>query len=253
LVGCTHANEENGCARWVGEPNTYRESQNLPGLGTYQAARLQCTPYYHDWVSATASGPITVVGAEILPSSTYTVRAYAASCKGLEDNCTNVSAPVEMLTRRYGDVVAPFNPPTIDAVQPDGSDVVKVVDKFKNVPGAPSKAITLLQPNLPELNGDVSGSDIVQVVDAFKLIAYKHSGPCPCPSLATCEALVCVNGSDAVCKASALPGLGANSTCIKTCIGGDNDGDPCLNNNHCPGGACPANGFCRDRCGRCTP
>ncbi|MFH1109792.1 MAG: hypothetical protein V1790_11435 [Planctomycetota bacterium] len=69
---------------------------------------------------------------------------------------------------------------------------------------------------------------------------------------------------------------------MKTCRGGANDGDPCVNNSHCPSGGicdkecvgganvglpcgsnadCPAStrtvvtntAFCGDRCGRCTP
>jgi hypothetical protein len=129
LVACTatgesvppNASGQGGCARWVGKPATFLEAQQVPGRGNYRAARLQCTPFYFDWKTETAgkvcAGPlgptntglpcvdnsgctapatcidkkITVVGAEILPSSAYSVQAYGASCKGSEGNCTGAS------------------------------------------------------------------------------------------------------------------------------------------------------------------
>ncbi len=280
LTMCTAANEENNCARWVGEPRTYLEAQDSPGLGNYRAARLQCTPFYYDWIAEAASGPITVFGAEILPSSKYSVQTYSSSCKGAEGSCTNVSTPVEMLTRRSGDVALGFNPP-LTTTQPDVTDVTQLVDKSKKVPGASSNAITLIQPNLPELNGDVSVSDIVQGVDAFKQFAYPFSGPCPCPSQAQCDYLNCTQA--ARCATSSAHGLGAGALCVKTCQGGKNAGEPCNNSSQClgspcgvlrakacsggandgnvcvvagdcPGGSCGVDvsvGFCRDRCGRC--
>ncbi len=110
LVECTAAGERNSCARWVGKPATFLEAQEQPSWGNYRAARLQCTPFYYDWVTETAgkvcAGPlgpansglpcvdnsgctapatcidkkITVVGAEILPSSTYDYPAFATGC-----------------------------------------------------------------------------------------------------------------------------------------------------------------------------
>jgi len=233
-----------GCARWIGEPKSFLESQDLPGIGSFQAARLQCTPYYRDW---TTSGFFYVLGAEIVPSSKYRVEQFSQSCDGMESSCAGVSAPLLISTARYGDLASPYNPPD-SSEQPNSLDVTRLVDKLKNVPGAPSKAIAQLQPNVPELNADVSALDIVACVDAVKQLAYAFTGPCPCPSLAACGALGCTLSS--TCTDSALPGLGAGAMCVKTCTGGDNNGDPCINNTHCPGGTC-GNGFCRDRCGRC--
>ena len=242
---CQAAGETNGCARWVGKPGTFLEAQDIPLGAAYRAARLQCTPFYHDW---TAEGLIAVVGAEIAPSSEYSVQTYGASCKGLEGGCTNVSVPVTMFTRRFGDVEVPFVPPNATG-QPDVTDVAQLVNKFKNVTGAPVKAISQLQPNLPELNADINALDIVSVVDAVKQRAYSFSGPCPCPSTVTCGVTAC--SSPTICASTYGPG----ALCVKTCTSGDNAGDPCINDTHCPGsppGAC-GGGFCRDRCGRCTP
>jgi len=260
LAACAAAGEDltpdagggfqGGCARWVGKPGTFMESQGPPSSGPFRAARLQCTPFYHDWVTETAGGTIAVVGAEIVPSSEYNLQAYGVSCMGAEGSCTNVSAPMQMFTRRSGDAASLFSPPEASG-QPNSLDVTALVNKFKGAAGAPVKAISQLQPNLPELNADVGALDIVACVDAVKELAYAYSGPCPCPSQANCVALAC--STPATCTGSALPGLGTGALCVLSCIGGENAGGPCINNSHCPGGACPASGFCRDRCGRCSP
>jgi len=242
---------QGGCARWVGRPGTFMESQGPPASGPFRAARLQCTPFYFDWVTETAGGTIAVVGAEIVPSSEYSVQAFGASCKGAEDDdCSDVSPAVTMLTRRSGDAASPFVPPELSG-QPNSLDVTALVTKFKGATTASLvKAVTQLQPNLPELNADVGALDIVAAVDAVKELAYAISGPCPCPSQATCNALACA--TPGTCTGSALAGLGTGAMCVKTCTGGANGGEPCINNTHCDSGTCGA-GFCRDRCGRCRP
>ena len=246
---CTTAGETNGCARWVGKAGTFMEAQGPPASGPFRAARLQCTPVYVDWMTKTPGGPLAVVGAEIVPSSEYSVQAYGASCKGVEGSCTDVFPPVTMYTRRSGDVASEFNPPATTE-QPNSLDVTALVNKFKGATTASLvKAVTQLQPNLPELNADVGALDIVAAVDAVKELAYAISGPCPCPSQATCNALACA--TPGTCTASALAGLGTGAMCVKTCTGGDNAGEPCINDTHCAGGTCGA-GFCRDRCGRCN-
>jgi len=222
-----------GCARWVGKPGTFYESQGPPQSGPYRAARLQCEPYYHDFGG---EGLFHVIGAEIVPSSAYEVEVFSVVCKGVEDTCTAASAPVTMYTRRYGDVEEPYNPPSTTN-QPNAIDVAQLVNKFKSLPGAPIKARVQVQPNLPELNASVNALDIASVVDAVKGFAYVFSGPCPCPSTVTC------GGSCTGC-----PGM-----CVKVCTSGDNVGEPCINNTHCPSGACASTGTCRDQCGRCSP
>jgi len=114
------------------------------------------------------------------------------------------------------------------------------------LPGAPVKAIAQLQSNLPELNADINVMDILAAVDAMKQKAYAFSGPCPCPSTVTCGSTPCSSVTPCVTA------YGAGALCVKTCNGGANAGDPCINDTHCPGSTCGA-GFCRDRCGRCSP
>ena len=152
-----------------------------------------------------------------------------------------------MKTRRSGDVADPYNPPAT-STQPNSLDVVALVNKFKSVAGSPSKGLLQLQPNLLELNADINALDIVAVVDAVKGFAYPFGGPCPCPSLVTCGATACPGGAG-TCTGSPLPGLGAESMCVKTC---SVSGDPCINDGHCPTGETCGNPFCRDKCGRCN-
>ncbi|MFH1109620.1 MAG: FG-GAP repeat protein [Planctomycetota bacterium] len=241
---CTASGEANGCVRWAGKPGTFLESQGNSGAGNYRAARLQCTPHYHHW---SGEELIHVVGAEVVPSSTYEVENLAESCMGIEDTCTALSMPLTIRTARFGDVAAPYNPPGT-TTQPDAIDVTQLVNKFKNLPGAPIKPIAQLQPNLPELNADINALDVVAVVDAFKGSAYPFSGPCPCPSTVMCNTVECPSG-----PAACVTAFGAGAMCVKTCDTGDNAGEPCIDNGHCPGGGTCGNVFCRDRCGRCTP
>jgi len=233
-----NVNEQGGCARWVGKPGIFLEFQDFPLGVNYKAARLQCSPYYTDWVAETKGGAIAIVGAEILPSSQYSVRAYHESCAGKEydvPDCPGAGPAVLITTRRSGDVTAPYQNPLGPLSQPDGLDVGLLVAKFKGAL-SPSKGVLQLQPNLPELNGDINALDILAGVDAFRGKAYSFDGPCPCPSLVTC------GGS---CT------TGCSGMCVKTCVGGANAGDPCVTDLHCPGSTCSATGSCRDKCGRC--
>jgi len=340
LVACTATGEtvpldasgQGGCARWVGKPATFLEAQELPTWGKYRAARLQCTPFYFDWVTETAgnvcAGPlgpfnsglpcatdsdcmssctvkkcsgapanttctgtgqgscpsdqvcnfvncftdaectavsagtcdhtsvtckpkkITVVGAEILPSSTYSVRTYGSSCEGSDPAlCSNLGDPVTMVTRRHGDVASLFTPP--NGGEPGASDVSAIVQAFGKL-GSLRKASAKITPNLPEENMDVGADDIGRVVDAAKGYAYPpiESGPCPCPSTVTCGLTPCTCDAGPACAAC------GGAQCVKTCTDGENEGLACRDNdpvhNHCPGGTC-GSGFCRDKCARCTP
>lgn len=233
---CTATGETIGCARWVGRPGTFQESQSNIFLGTYRASRLQCTPYFLDW---STEGLVHIIGAEITPSSQYEAQYIDVGCSDtFDEDCYSDALPIQ--TARWGDVTPVFNPPS-PTNQPDGNDVIGLVNKFKNLAGAPPKSLSKLQPNLPDPNLDVGGLEISATVDAFKRLAYPFSGPCACPSVVMCNNVPCT--SPAACS---------GGTCVKTCVGGVNDGEPCISNMHCTGGVC-GTGFCRDRCGRCSP
>ncbi len=234
--GGTTCDDPLGCVRWVGPPKTYTEDSH-PLSATFRAARVQCTPFYHDWSS---EGVFFVNGAEIMPSSTYDVHNIAATCSGNEANCTNVGSALRVTTGRYGDVRAPFNPPD-NSPQPDGVDVSSLVNKFKGLPGAPSKTAAQLQPNVPDPNVSVDALDIAASVDAFKGFRYPFDGPCVCPSTVVCNAVACSGA--AAC---------GGGRCIRICAGGLWSGFHCQSQDDCSGGACGP-GFCRDACARCRP
>ncbi len=231
-----------GCQRWVGEPGPYHECQPGAHGGLLRVARLQCTPYYYDWSQL---GLFHVVGAEILPSSTYDVEVFPDTCMGNESTCPDVSAPIHRVTSRHGDVAPPFNPPSTSQ-QPDVTDITSMVSKFKCQCLTSTKAQMQLQPNMPEVNLDLTVSDIVSAVDAYKSFAYSYGGPCPCPSTVPCNVTPCS------AMQPCAPTYGPESTCVRMCVGGYNEGDPCIYDTNCGGGTC-GGGYCRDRCGRCNP
>ncbi len=235
IIGAT-CTDPLGCVRWIGKPQLAEEYQGRPHEGTFTIARLQCTPVYHDW---TTEGFFHAVGAEIMPSSSYLVENLSPRCAGREDTCQWVSPSNWYGTARFGDVVAPYDPPDSGS-QPDGVDVAALVNKFKALPGSPSTLFAVLQPNVPDWNTDVSALDIAGCVNAFRGQAYPFTGPCPCPSTVSCDTVPCA--SSGACN---------GGLCVHTCLGGDDAGQPCTDDHHCRNGACGP-GFCRDRCARCS-
>jgi hypothetical protein len=234
---CTAASETGGCNRWVGPVQSFFESAANPLLGSFRGARLQCTPYYYDW---TTEPTISIFGAEVVPSSTYELRAFGSACKGAETGCPAQGTAVTVLTRRSGDIASVYNPPSTSP-QPDAIDVVAAVNKFQNKAGAPPKRVSLIKSNQVDPNVDVDALDIVNVVDGFRGLKYPYLGPCACPTTVTCNATACTSA-----------GQCSGGTCLKTCNGGTNAGLLCIDNGSCAGGGTCGTGFCRDRCGRCN-
>ncbi len=163
-----------GQVRWVGSPAEYPENQTP--TPTFFAAPLQCEPYFMDW---SAMPIFSMYGAEMVPSSVYTIDAFDEAC-GDYDNPACYSAPWMIKTGRWGDVVPPFaslNGPT----QPDFLDIAGTVDKFKDVVGAPRKSRAQLQPNVADPSVPVNFADITAAVEAFRGAGYPFPGPTPCP------------------------------------------------------------------------
>jgi len=167
-----------GQSRWVGPPTQYVES-GASGIPFY-ASRLQCTAHYQDWSTV---GLLHVTGSAITPSSQYDVENLAASCLGVEASCTAVSAPLSIVTTRWGDVRSPYNPPD-PSVQPDISDVSSLVDKFRNAAGAPIKARGLLSGAPGNAFGEITHevlsvdfgfSHISACVDAYRGAPYPYA------------------------------------------------------------------------------
>ncbi|MBI3836290.1 MAG: right-handed parallel beta-helix repeat-containing protein [Planctomycetes bacterium] len=166
-----------GQVRWIWPVSDCPETESPPS--TFKCAMLQCTPSYNDWAGSLAGRALHVAGIEVIPSSAYDVRQFAASCRGNEGTCTAVSSALRVNTGRWGDVAAPFQAPSpAPLTQPNITDVAACVDKFKAVPAAIIVARADVNPAIP--NHVVDIADVANIVDAFKILVYPFPGPAAC-------------------------------------------------------------------------
>ncbi len=173
---------------WVGEPSEFCENagQSDPPVGgcgqapgltnlSFPAATLQCEPYYTDW---SIYDLVHVWHEAIVPGGTYTIQVIDQGCD--EDAAETETTPLIVHTSRWGDCVenctiTPCGPP--DGIVNVTTDVTAVLDKFKNLEGAPRKIRCDVEPG--ELDMLVNITDVTQVLDAFRGLAYPFSGPSP--------------------------------------------------------------------------
>jgi hypothetical protein len=128
-----------------------------------------------------------VTSAEIIPSSTYEIRAYPVSCRDAENECALASAPLTVRTQRWGDIVAPFQPDgTGQRTQPNAVDIAAGVDKVRAVSGSIGMPRAQLQPQVIESPYGVSALDIAAVIDAVRGLPYPFGEPCLCPTQTPC-------------------------------------------------------------------
>jgi len=137
---------------------------------TYKCATLGCQPEIIDWGALFGGTELYFTGNAIVPDSTYRVR-------GLPVNATPTCAAnanyITTTTSRWGDVDG--NTLT------DVSDVVKVVNRVKDIFAAISETRALFSPASPTPHlSNPSVLDITIVVDAVKLFAYPYPiSTCP--------------------------------------------------------------------------
>ncbi|MBI1825870.1 MAG: hypothetical protein HY287_05895 [Planctomycetes bacterium] len=170
-----------GQARWVGPVFDCTETE-MPRT-TFKCAFLQCTPFYTNWTTLLAGNWLHITGAEIMPSSDYTIDQLNSSCQGNEQNCTDIARTEQVKTSRYGDCIPNYQNPTapFPPVQPNVSDQAAIIDKFKSVSSAISRTRAQLQPSIIGMSQPVTISDVASVVDAFRGLAYAQMGPQQCP------------------------------------------------------------------------
>ncbi len=182
-----------GQSMWVGAPQTFCENAGeaapLPGgCGpapgepslTFTAASLQCEPYYADW---SLVGLVHVYDAIVMPGGSYEVRAIHEYCDQMME--VSYSAPLDANTSVWGDLVencsvTPCGPP--DGVVGVSTDVTALLDKFKNLEGAPSKARCDIEPADPDQVINIT--DVTCCIDAFRGDGYPFgyiAPPPPCP------------------------------------------------------------------------
>lgn len=168
-----------GTKMWIGNPHVVTEASDNSGdtpPPTFMAASLQNTPDCRDWG---AVGPIDVMDDGIIPGARIEVQAIDCICDTAARG--NFSAALDVQTSIWGDVVGN----NFDSLLPgrwdppqgvvDFNDIGTVVDKFKNLPGAPLKARVDISPNVPDLVIDFV--DIGRCVDAFVGNPYPFAGP----------------------------------------------------------------------------
>ena len=161
-----------GASRWVGPPQTHADPGGSPA--SFSAAPLQCDPYFTDWGSV---GLLHVYGPAILPDSVYDIQIIEENCSLTNEG--NFSTPLTVTTRRRGDVISPFNPPSTS--QPNFADITALVNKFVGIVGAPRLVEAKLQPDLVEPGAAISFLDISNGVDGFRGLPYVFAGPTSCP------------------------------------------------------------------------
>ena len=114
------------------------------------------------------------------------MQLVSIGCQGSE---TALSPPPWIVTSQWGDLAGMYSDcrtmPNgyVDCwTAPDGDadfdDITAVVDKFRNLPGAPHKSRADIAPASP--HGVVDFSDIPAVVEAFRGLPYPYPGPSPC-------------------------------------------------------------------------
>ena len=164
---------------WVGEPRLITEQAGTGGdtEPTFLGANLQCTPAYTDFG---VLGTVCVFDDAIVPSGVYDVQAIIEGCAAAVE--PNYSEPLGVSTSgRWGDVTGGWN--GMEWLPPDGTvdftDITAVVEKFRNLPDALTKARADLVGEVPDSLVDFM--DISAVVDGFKGFGYPYAVPEDCP------------------------------------------------------------------------
>lgn len=173
---------------WLGAPFDVSESSGDSGGApppSFRGADLQCTPECRDWG---AEGVIHVFDDDVVPGTSYEVQAVA--CEGGLAEESGYSSALSVDTSTWGDVAAVYDgcnvlpggytdcwsPPDGDV---DFDDVTGIVDKFRNLLGAPRKTRADVAPASPDHIVDFV--DIPAEVDAFRGLPYPYQGPNDCP------------------------------------------------------------------------
>jgi hypothetical protein len=180
-----------GSWMFVGEPTTVCENSGeaapppegctpVEGLedSSFLVAPLQSEPHYMDWGTV---GTIHVTHEWIIPGATFSAEAIDETCDIHFEN--QYSVPLLLATCGWGDVVedctvTPCGPP--DGVVNVTTDVRALLDKWKNLAGAPRKVRCDLEPALPD--HVINITDVTYGLDAFKGFDYPFAAaPEPSP------------------------------------------------------------------------
>jgi len=211
--------EYDGLQLWAGPTWQAPDENSGNPSATVTVAPLQCEPYFTTW---SVGVPIHLYAGEIQPEGVYTVQRVDISCTDLSDP-TCYSAPITVHGAKFGDIVEPFEGPGV-ASQPDALDMVAAVLKFLAAPSSPSKTQAQLLPDTVWPDRPVDLRDLgalfigaIQGESFGENVSWRP--PCGCPSTFPCGIIPCT--TDANCY------NGTYGVCL--------------------------DGFCADRCLRCSP
>jgi len=177
----------NSRVMWVQAPSEVSEASGLSDPTpppTFWAATLGCEPAYADW---TVYGCVDVFDDAIVPGATFAVEVITEGCD--RTNSGNYSLPLNVTLSAIGDAVSDCGvaPCTAPEGVVDFVDISAVVDKFRNLPGAPRKArVDLINSDVAQALPDkkVDFVDISYCVDAFRAQALPLPGP---PAVDPCD------------------------------------------------------------------
>lgn len=163
-----------GQARWLGPPVTYPDAALN---ATFVAAPLQCTPHFMDWG---AIDRVYAYGDTVIPSSVYEFNQVPVSCEDDPDDPLCFGPTQTLQTGQWGDAAAPFAR-SDQPSQPDVVDLAEIVDSFRKLADAESKAMTQMGGIVPNPAVDISFRDVDLAVDAVRGKAYPMPVPDSCP------------------------------------------------------------------------
>lgn len=165
----------NGKTLWLGPP--YQLSDNSGSTAdspppAFTAAYLQCEPHYTDWGQY---GTIHVYHRGIIPAATYTIHAIEEGCPVDDEGC--YSAGLTVSTSRFGDIVGDCD--ATGCTPPNGvvdfTDIMSLVEKFRNLPTAVSKPRGDIGDEIPDRR--VGFIDVAWSVHVFQGGSYPFFVP----------------------------------------------------------------------------
>ena len=189
-----HSSRGPGLGGQVPKPIEYCENsgQDVPPAGgcgsapgaaslTFFGSTLQCDPVYLDW---STFGTIHLFHEFIAPQADYSVQAIDGTCNTADE--ASYSGGLLVTMNIWGDMGGPYNAAEGEWEAPDGRvditiDVTAVLDKFRNLATAPTKARAEIEPSVIDMVINIS--DVTFVLNAFGGSPYPFTpsttNPCP--------------------------------------------------------------------------
>lgn len=109
-----------------------------------------------------------------MPGSLYGVTILAATCKGVESTCPDVSTEYYVRTAHWGDITGQAGG------LPDGKtnvlDISIVVDKLKGLPNTPIEPRVWMRGNSPNpVSSEINVLDLSHTVDVVRGARYEEA------------------------------------------------------------------------------